>query len=480
MPGKRPEAASSAPPLPSRLLVADENATTRNRIRRLLEADPGVPADAAADGRAALKALLSHPYRLVLVGLRLPGAGGLRLLEEARGRCPPVPVIVLSPPDHVAEAFRAARLGAYDVVPWPAEPERLRRAVGHALREHRPPDSAPAVAVPEGTPRDFHGILSQSPGMHALFDLVARVGRSTTTVLLQGETGTGKELMARAVHCESRGRRGPFVGVNCAAVPATLLESEFFGHEAGAFTDAAGRRVGRFELADGGTLFLDEVDALPPAIQAKFLRVLQDHCFERVGGTETLRADVRVVAASHRPLDGLVRAGKFREDLYYRLNIVRIDLPPLRERPEDVPHLARHFAARHAGGGSPAPPIAPEAMDALRAYWWPGNIRQLENTIERACIGGGGAAIRREDLPAEVLASERPPHPARDVDLRVPLSRQIELAEATLEECYLRAALRASRGNVTHCAALLGKSRRWVSRKLGDYRIDKAAPLGPT
>jgi DNA-binding NtrC family response regulator len=476
MHGKAAEAVRPAPNQPPRLLVADECASTRNRIRRLLEADPGLPADAAADGRAALEALVSRPYRLVLVGLRLPEDGGLRWLEAVRGRCPPVPVIVLSPPDRVAEAFRAARLGAYDVLPWPAEPERLRRAVGHALQEPRPAQGAPARAPRPLPPRDFHGILSLSPAMHALFDTVERLGRVMTTMLLQGETGTGKELMARALHLESRGRTGPFVGVNCAAVPATLLESEFFGHEAGAFTDATGRRAGRFELAAGGTLFLDEVDALPPAIQAKFLRVLQERCFERVGGTDTLRADVRVVAASHRPLARLVAEGQFREDLYYRLNIVRLDLPPLRERAEDIPHLARHFAARHAAAGAPAAPIAPEAMEALRAYAWPGNIRQLENAVERACVGGGGATIRREHLPGEVLAAEPPPRPRPDVDLRIPLDRQIEQVQAAVEECYLRAALRASRGNLSRCAAMLGMSRRWVSRKIAAYHIDRPLP----
>jgi DNA-binding NtrC family response regulator len=377
-----------------------------------------------------------------------------------------VPVIVLARGGGVAEATQAMRLGAYDFLAQPVDIERLRRVVSRALSERAPPADlvAPARAA-DGT-RALHGILSRNVRMHSVFELIARVARTTTTVLIEGETGTGKEQVARALHAAGRGRPGPLVAVNCAAVPGPLLESEFFGHEKGAFTSAVAQRQGRFELADGGTLFLDEVDSLPPGMQAKLLRVLQERCFERVGGDESIRVDVRVVAASSRPLAGLVKDGAFREDLYYRLNVIRIDLPPLRERPEDVPGLAEHFAARAAKV------VSPGALEVLQAHRWPGNIRELENAIERAAVICHGRTIRAEDLPAEVL---RPP-PCRapfDIDLARPLTLVLEDARAALEERYLRAALKKSGGNITRCARLCGLSRRSVARKVVALGIDK-------
>src|SRR5262249_11481864 len=248
----------------------------------------------------------------------------------------------------------------------------------------------------------FHNILSKNPRMHAIFELISNVAHSTTTVLIEGETGTGKEQVARAIHGASQTRSGPLVAVNCAALPETLLESELFGHEKGSFTSAVGQRRGRFELASGGTIFLDEVGDVPAAMQAKLLRVLQERRFERVGGTETIEVDVRVIAATNRPLRRLVKHGKFREDLYYRLNVVGLDLPPLRERLEDIPLLATHFAQKYARAGEAPKQITAAAMQILLNYRWPGNIRELENVIERASVTSHENVIDAVHMPTEL------------------------------------------------------------------------------
>ena len=357
-----PSPGGAAWPRPPRLLLADASAASRNRLRALLEDDPGLPVDSAPDGRAALAALTAQRYGVLLTDLRMPHLGGLQLLERVHRRRLPVPVIVLAGGGGVAEATQAMRLGAYDFLTKPVDIERLRRVVGRALSERAPPAELVVRDQDGDGTWAFHGLLSSNGRMHALFELIAHVAQTMSTVLIEGETGTGKEQVARALHAAAAGRPGPLVAVNCAAVPGPLLESEFFGHEKGAFTSAVAQRQGRFELADGGTLFLDEVDSLPAGMQAKLLRVLQERCFERVGGDETIRVDVRVVAASSRPLLSLVKEGCFRQDLYYRLNVIRIDLPPLRERPEDIPRLARHFAARSAKE------VSPEALEVLLAH----------------------------------------------------------------------------------------------------------------
>jgi DNA-binding NtrC family response regulator len=299
------------------------------------------------------------------------------------------------------------------------------------------------------------------------------VAPTHATVLIEGETGTGKEQVARALHEASAAYRpGPLVAVHCAALPGSLLESELFGHEKGAFTGAAGQRKGRFELADGGTLFLDEVGDIPPAMQVKLLRVLQERRFERVGGTEAVEVDVRVIAATNRDLLELVRQGKFREDLYYRLNVVKVQLPPLRERPVDIPLLATHFAAKYARPGEPAKAVTPAAMERLLSHTWPGNIRELENALERACVVARGPAIEPQDLPLE-LTSAPANRPFPRVDLSRPLSELIRETVADLERAYLRRALKKSRGHVGRCARISGLSRRSISAKLSGYQIDK-------
>src|SRR5262249_10733661 len=297
--------------------------------------------------------------------------------------------------------------------------------------------------------------------------------QSNTTVLIEGETGTGKEQVALAIHSATQGRSGPFIPVNCAALPENLLESELFGHEKGAFTSAMSQRRGRFELADGGTIFLDEVGDIPAAMQAKLLRVLQERRFERVGGTKSIEVDVRVIAATNRSLLRLMQEAKFREDLYYRLHVVKIELPPLRERPEDIPLLAAHFARKYSKAEEAVKQISPRAMDVMLKYSWPGNIRELENAIERACVTSMNGTIQLENLPSE-LTNPSPPKLPFTIDLDRPLPDLLREVCADVEQQYIRKALEKSHGNVGRCAEMCGLSRRTLSIRIAEFQIDKA------
>jgi DNA-binding NtrC family response regulator len=293
-------------------------------------------------------------------------------------------------------------------------------------------------------------------------------------VLIEGETGTGKEQTARAIHEASQNRNGPLAAVNCAALPETLLESELFGHEKGAFTSAVSQRRGRFEQADGGTIFLDEVGDVPLPMQAKLLRVLQERRFERVGGNQSIEVDARVIAATNRSLKRLVAQGTFRDDLYYRLNVVKIDLPALRERPEDIPLLATHFLLKFSRPGEPPLQISPRAMEALLAYRWPGNIRELENAMERACITARDGVIQAENLPADISAPAAPRTPFH-IDLDRPLPEVLHEAVDNIERQYISKALKKTRGNVSRCARICGMSRRSITGKISEYKLDKSA-----
>jgi DNA-binding NtrC family response regulator len=365
------------------------------------------------------------------------------------------------------------RLGASDFLTKPIDVDHLQLVIDRAVRERGMQDEVIHLRQQLRDRHDFHNVLSRSPRMHQVFGLIQAVAQTTATVLIEGETGTGKEQVARAIHEASAPlRSGPLVAINCAAIPENLLESELFGHEKGSFTSAIGQRKGRFEMADRGTLFLDEVGDIPPAMQVKLLRVLQERCFERVGGTERIEVDVRIIAATNRDLARLVMRGKFREDLYYRLNVVKIELPPLRERPDDILLLAAHFVNKFTRPGETPRTISPEAVEKLLHHSWPGNIRELENAIERACVTARGAAILPEDLPPEVLAG-RPAPVVRGIDLGRPLPELVKETTQQLEREYLRRALRKARGNVSRCAQICGLSRRSITAKLAEYGLDK-------
>src|SRR5438105_311801 len=344
-------AKNSAPETGSlqRLLVVEDMEDARTSIQELLRLTLKVEVDATNDGAQALKMLEERPYSIVVTDLRMPKMSGMHLIDEIQKRQLPVTVVVTTGHGSIADAVQAMRQGAYDFLTKPVDPQHLCLLVERALRERALQDEVAALRQQIGERYSFHNVLSKSRRMVDVFDLISQVAETMSTVLIVGETGTGKEMIAQAIHEASGNQRsGPLVAVNCAALPETLLESELFGHEKGAFTGAAGTRKGRFEQAHGGTLFLDEVGDVPMSMQIKLLRVLQDRRIERVGSADPIEIDVRLVAATNRPLEKMVEQGKFREDLFYRLNVVRVDLPPLRDRMEDVPLLAAHFAQKFA------------------------------------------------------------------------------------------------------------------------------------
>ncbi len=463
----------SVPAVPQRVLVVEDSEDARTSMRDLLQMALGLQVDTAADGHQALDLLGQRTYSLVITDLRMPKLSGMKLIEEIQQRRLPVTMVVTTGHGSIPDAVQAMRMGAYDFLTKPPDPQHLVLIVRRALEERALRDEVTALREQLHGKHHFRNVLSKSRPMHDIFELISHVAETTTTVLIEGETGTGKEQTARAIHLASEAYRpGPFVAINCAAVPETLLESELFGHEKGAYTGATTQRKGRFELAHGGTLFLDEVGDVPPSMQVKLLRVLQERRFERVGGTETIEIDVRVIAATNRPLDKLVAEGKFREDLYYRLNVVKLDLPPLRDRPEDIPLLVEHFTQKYSRPGQNPCRVTPAAMERLLAYDWPGNIRQLENAVERACVTARDGEIGPDHLPPEVAQPEA--RRARwQVDLARPLPQQLAELTAAFEERYLRKALRKTRGHVGRCAKLSGLSRRSIADKLAHYKIDK-------
>lgn len=457
-----------------RILLAEDSTSTREHLKEMLESDLGVAVDTVGDGKEALQALIERPYSIVVTDLRMPNVSGMELIQEVQKRRLPVTVIVTTGYGSIDDAVQAMRLGAADFLTKPIKIEHLRLILRRALRERELQDEVAALRQRLQGRYSFHDMLSKSPRMHEIFELIGLVAQSTSTVLIEGETGTGKEQVARAIHEASTSRGGPLVAINCAAVPETLLESELFGHEKGAFTSAISQRKGRFELADGGTLFLDEVGDVPMAMQAKLLRVLQERSFERVGGAETVEVDVRVIAATNRSLQKMVRDGKFREDLYYRLNVIKIELPPLHARPEDIPLLAMHFVQKYARRENGSPQLDPDAMEVLLRYQWPGNVRELENAIERACVTAHGDVIRRENLPAELLNPASTPRVQFPVDLGRPLAEQLAEVIATFEAHYITKALRKTHGHVGRSASICGISRRSMTAKIAQYNIDKS------
>ncbi|HEU5319516.1 MAG TPA: sigma-54 dependent transcriptional regulator, partial [Methylomirabilota bacterium] len=431
-------------PEPATLLIADDDPGLRESLERTL-AREGYRVMLAPDGRAALERLQAGGIDLVLTDLKMPGLNGLELLRAAKAISPDLDVVLLTAFGTVEEAVRAMKEGAYDFLTKPFRREQLLKLVAKALerreliRTNRELQQQLDVLRGRGQP------IGVSTAYRRLMTLVEQVADSEATVLIQGESGTGKELVARAIHERSGRRHGPFVAVNCAALPETLLESELFGYEKGAFTGAAGRKEGRFELADGGTLFLDEVADLSPVTQPKILRVLQEGEFERLGGTRTLRVDVRVVAATNQDLGQMVKDKRFREDLYYRLNVITVTVPPLRERREDVRVLAEHFLRIYAAKNNRRlEGFSAEAMDRLEAHAWPGNVRELENVVERSVVLAREGRIEAGHLPPEVGGTKAPPRNAILELIGTPLD---EIEQRLLDET-----LRITGGNKTQAA----------------------------
>ncbi len=382
----------------ARILVADDHDSLRRGIAREL-AKAGHDVDEASNGTAALERIHEGPYDVVLTDLRMGGSDGLDVLRTTKSLHPTTAVLVMTAFGTVQTAVEAMKIGAVDYVMKPFEIEQIELKIEKALEQRRMRHEIEYLRHTQQDIYEFDRIVGASGALQNVLGVVRKVAKSNTTVLIRGETGTGKELIAGAIHHNSLRASRNFVKVNCAALQENLLESELFGHEKGAFTSADKQRIGRFEQADGGSLFLDEVGDMSPNTQAKILRVLQEHEFERLGGTRTIRVDVRLIAATNRSLAAMVTAGAFREDLYYRLNVVSIDMPPLRERKDDIPALATFFLRRFAGElKKKVDGLTPDAMKLLVRYNWPGNIRELENTIERAVLLAETPTITTTDL----------------------------------------------------------------------------------
>jgi two-component system response regulator HydG len=443
---------------PRTLLVADDDPGLRESLNRTLTR-AGYSVVLASDGRAALEQLQSGPVDLVLTDLRMPGLTGLEVLRAVKTLVPDVDVILLTAFGTVEEAVTAMKDGAYDFITKPFRGEQLLKLVSKALERRGLIEQNKALQKQLEDLRGKGQIIGASPAFRRMMTLIDQVADSSATVLVQGESGAGKELVASAIHERSRRRGGPFVAVNCAALPETLLESELFGYEKGAFTGAVGRKEGRFELADGGTLFLDEIADLSAVTQPKILRVLQEGEFERLGGTRTQRVDVRIVAATNQDLAQMVKEKRFREDLYYRLNVITITVPPLRDRREDIRLLAQHFLRVYAAKNNrKLEMFTDEALRRLEGYSWPGNVRELENVVERGVVLARGTAVDVTDLPEDVAGATPLPEGVFTVRIGTPL--------AEVEQRLLEATLRVTGGNRTRAAKLLGIDPKTVYRKL--------------
>jgi two-component system, NtrC family, response regulator HydG len=459
-----------------RILVIDDMEFNRHHLQKLLEADD-FEVDTCGDGRSAWERLKVQKYHLVITDLRMPELSGHELLARVRDEKMPLGVIVLTAFGDSEEALRAMKAGADDFVSKPYDPDRLRMLVKRILERRELIDELERLHKQMRGDYPFHNMVSKSPKVRKIFDLIEQVGPLASTVLIHGETGTGKELVAQALHTADKGRSGPFGAINCAVLNESLLESELFGHEKGSFTGAEKRKAGRFELANGGTLLLDEIGDLAPSLQAKLLRVLQTGCFERVGGTESLKVDVRIVAATHRRLEEEVKRGRFRADLFYRLNVIRIELPPLRERTEDIPLLATHFLQKHGSStGAAINEIASDAMQALLRHKWPGNVRELENAIKGALAMADGTVLRRDDLPESVAPrTQEPPRPGSLLDVERPLQELTGDLIGRIEREYFIRVLSLFKGNVARTARHSGLSRRSVTQKLQRYELERAS-----
>jgi two-component system, NtrC family, response regulator HydG len=443
---------------PATLLVADDDPGLRESLERTLTRE-GYKVVLASDGRAALERVQAGGVDLIVTDLRMPGLTGLELLRAAKAIMPDVDVILLTAFGTVEEAVKAMKDGAYDFLTKPFRREQLIKLVDKALERRDLIEQNRALKKQLEDIRAKGQMIGASPSFRRMLTLVEQIADSSATILIQGESGTGKELVARTIHERSGRRAGPFVAVNCAALPETLLESELFGYEKGAFTGAAGRKEGRFELANGGTLFLDEVADLSLVTQPKILRVLQEGEFERLGATRSIQVDVRILAATNQDLADMVKDKRFREDLYYRLNVITVRVPPLRERHEDIRVLAQHYLRVYAAkNGRKLEGFSNEALERLESYAWPGNVRELENLIERMVLLARKDRIDAEDLPEEVAGVKRPPRDAILELVGTPL--------ADIEQRLLDETLRITGGNKTQAAKLLGIDVRTVARKL--------------
>ena len=461
------------------ILVVDDDAAV-GTVLSALARQAGLSVSLVRSAEGAVTELEKRPVDVVLTDLRMPGRDGMWLLSELTQRWPEIPVVMISAHGTVSAAVEAMRAGAADFVQKPIDRDELLFVLHKALTSatasaERAPSPSPAPAAPAA--QSFGEFVGTSRHMREVYELLQRAAPSNATVLLRGESGTGKELAARALHASSPRRDRPFVRIHCGALPDALLESELFGYEKGAFTGAVARKPGRIELADGGTAFLDEIGDITPAMQVKLLRVLQDKSFERLGGNETVKVDVRFVAATHRPLEELVATGEFREDLFYRLNVVPVWLPPLRARPEDIPVLVQHFLKdRGASNGRPDMRLQDDALALLSAEPWKGNVRQLENFVERLVVLSPSSEITADDVRRELQRAapafvQAPSATEATSSAASSSSSSLDERRKQTERDAMLEALEQAKGNRTLAAKLLGVSRRTLYNKLEEHGL---------
>jgi DNA-binding NtrC family response regulator len=447
----------------STILIVEDEA----RMRRLLElnlGEDGMTTLSAGDAESGLQLLRENPVNLVVTDLKLPGMSGLEFLHAVKSHNAALPVVVMTAFGTVETAVEAMKAGASDYLLKPFSLGEMRMVIRKELDVHSLREENRSLREALGKRYEHPNVIARSAKMQEALATVERVATTNATVLLGGESGVGKDLIARAIHEKSRRAAGPFIKINSTAIPENLLESELFGYERGAFTGANASKPGKFELADKGTLFLDEIGDVPPAIQVKLLRVLQEREFERLGGTRTIKVDVRLIAATNRDLREALEQGTFREDLYYRLNVVPIDIAPLRQRKEDIPDLVNLFIARFAGdSGKPVESITPEAMQILVNYHWPGNVRELQNIIERACALAKGVILRVDDIHIDA----RPARAANGGGNFLPEGFTLE----QWEDEMIRESLRRANGNKSQAARLLGLSRNALRYRLSKIGI---------
>jgi len=448
-----------------KILVADDEPSHRQMIEAVLAAE-GYEVTQAEDGQAAISAIEDRFYDLVIMDIRMPNVDGIQALQKIKQISPDIPVIIMTAYASVGTAVDALKSSAYDYLIKPLDIEELKILVAKALHHHQLEQENIYLKERLNDRFDFSNIIGHSPAMKKLFETMALVAPSEATVIIVGESGTGKELIANAIHQNSPRKDFPFIKVNCAALPETLLESELFGHEKGAFTGAIARKQGRFQLAHNSSIFLDEIAEMAPATQAKILRVLQEREFEPVGGTQTIKVDTRVIVATNKNLEKEIQEGRFREDLYYRLNVITVEVPPLRRRREDIPLLADFFLKHYAEKNRRLiKGFTPRATDLLMRYDWPGNVRELENIIERAVIMARGEMITPLEFPFDL----------QDLDVELKESR-IDLTPGRslkeVEKVLILRTLEEARGNRTHAAGILGISRRTLQLKLKEYGIN--------
>jgi DNA-binding NtrC family response regulator len=447
------------------LLVVDDKENMLKLFSRML--GDAYALTLASDGERALSLLASREFDVVVTDIQMPGADGFTVLRETKRRWPATEVVLMTAYASIPKAVEAIKEGAYDYLPKPFDPDEVSLVVARALERRRQNRSAEGLKEQLAAAPDFHGLLGASPAMRRTHALLAQGAARDFTVLLTGETGTGKELAARAVHAESPRRGRAFVAVNCGALPAELVESELFGHAKGAFTGATAAKPGLFEEASGGTLFLDEIGELPLPVQVKLNRALQEKEVRRVGTTAPVKVDVRVVAATHRELQAEVASGRFREDLYYRLNVFSVHLPPLRERREDIPLLAMRFLSR---ARPELEGFTPEALRALAGFGWPGNVRQLENAVMRAAALAQGSRVTLEDLPPE-LGKSAPGQVPTEGLAKLPYREAVDSVRDAVSREYLTALMQEFGGNVTHAAERAGMERESLHRLLKRYGV---------